>query len=127
MASAFRFWENLPNPGRSAQDSRRHDQVISGQRRAVAGASGRVADASRDVADDEHHPVSHALEAGGQDHRHRVADVHVRGVAVDWASVIPAGQRVGLPTYAFEKRHFWLDIPAAPSGDAGTRRTSMRI
>ena len=36
-----------------------------------------------------------------------LAEVHVRGVKVDWAAVLPAGQRVGLPTYAFRHQRFW--------------------
>ena len=36
-----------------------------------------------------------------------LAEVHVRGVPVDWAAVLPAGQRVELPTYNFQHRHYW--------------------
>jgi thioesterase domain-containing protein/aryl carrier-like protein len=36
-----------------------------------------------------------------------LAQVHVRGVAVDWAAVLPAGRRVDLPTYAFQHQRFW--------------------
>ncbi|MET8851708.1 acyltransferase domain-containing protein [Amycolatopsis sp. NPDC004625] len=36
------------------------------------------------------------------------AELHVRGVHVDWAATVPAGARVDLPTYAFDRRHFWL-------------------
>ncbi|MCG8915898.1 type I polyketide synthase [Actinokineospora sp. PR83] len=40
-----------------------------------------------------------------------MAELFVRGVAVDWAPVLPAGAasaRVDLPTYAFDHRHYWL-------------------
>ncbi|MFF3209015.1 acyltransferase domain-containing protein, partial [Streptomyces sp. NPDC002962] len=37
-----------------------------------------------------------------------VAEAFVRGVEVDWASVLPGGRRVDLPTYAFQRKHYWL-------------------
>ncbi|RSN71058.1 type I polyketide synthase [Actinomadura sp. WAC 06369] len=37
------------------------------------------------------------------------AEVFVRGVPVDWTSVLPpAPAPVDLPTYAFDQRHYWL-------------------
>ncbi|MFJ9950941.1 type I polyketide synthase [Kitasatospora sp. NPDC091207] len=48
-----------------------------------------------------------------------VAELFVRGVAVDWAATLPAGftrTHLDLPTYAFEHEHYWL--PATPSTDA---------
>ncbi|MET9826557.1 type I polyketide synthase [Streptomyces sp. NPDC006349] len=48
-----------------------------------------------------------------------LARLHTTGAGPDWAEVF-AGQgarRVDLPTYAFEKRTFWLDVPEqAPKG-----------
>src|ERR1035441_899474 len=49
-----------------------------------------------------------------------LAQVHVRGVAVDWAAVLPAGQRVELPTYAFQHQRYWPQPSPVPSGDAGS-------
>src|SRR5450755_1332535 len=48
-----------------------------------------------------------------------LAGVHVRGVAVDWAAVLPAGQRVELPTYAFQHQRYWpsASAPAVTGGD----------
>jgi rifamycin polyketide synthase module 1/2/3 len=38
-----------------------------------------------------------------------MAELFVRGVAVDWTAVLPpATGRVDLPTYAFDHRHYWL-------------------
>ncbi|GAA3453663.1 hypothetical protein GCM10018962_54960 [Dactylosporangium matsuzakiense] len=46
------------------------------------------------------------------------AELFVRGVGVDWAPLLgPAGRVVDLPTYAFQRRRFWLD--AAPGDPAG--------
>ncbi|MFI5468797.1 type I polyketide synthase [Streptomyces cacaoi] len=46
-----------------------------------------------------------------------MAELFVRGVAVDWTGLLPApgADWVELPTYAFDRRHYWLR--AAPAGD----------
>ncbi|MEU4246183.1 type I polyketide synthase [Amycolatopsis sp. NPDC026612] len=36
------------------------------------------------------------------------AELYVRGVPVDWTAAVPAAGHVDLPTYAFDRRHFWL-------------------
>ncbi|MFE9747961.1 SDR family NAD(P)-dependent oxidoreductase [Saccharothrix saharensis] len=36
------------------------------------------------------------------------AEAWVAGVAVDWARVFPGGRRVDLPTYAFQRRRYWV-------------------
>ncbi|MET9496297.1 type I polyketide synthase [Streptomyces sp. NPDC006552] len=41
-----------------------------------------------------------------------LAAVHVRGTAVDWEKFLPAAAPADLPTYAFQRRPFWLDAPA---------------
>ncbi|MCC9311976.1 SDR family NAD(P)-dependent oxidoreductase, partial [Kitasatospora sp. RB6PN24] len=38
-----------------------------------------------------------------------LAEAFVAGAAVDWTAVLPAGERVDLPTYAFQHDRFWLD------------------
>ncbi|MEV0643481.1 type I polyketide synthase, partial [Streptomyces sp. NPDC050619] len=46
-----------------------------------------------------------------------LAGVYVHGVEVDWAKFYPPGTAVvDLPTYAFQRERFWLDVPR--SGDA---------
>ncbi len=37
-----------------------------------------------------------------------LAEVWVRGVDVDWPGVFSGGQRVPLPTYAFQRERYWL-------------------
>ena len=36
-----------------------------------------------------------------------LAEVHVHGVPVDWTAVLPAGRRIDLPTYAFQRQRYW--------------------
>jgi acyl transferase domain-containing protein/acyl-CoA synthetase (AMP-forming)/AMP-acid ligase II/surfactin synthase thioesterase subunit len=39
-----------------------------------------------------------------------LAELFVRGVRVDWASLLPGtGRRIMLPTYPFQRQRFWLD------------------
>ncbi|WP_007027551.1 acyltransferase domain-containing protein, partial [Saccharomonospora iraqiensis] len=46
-----------------------------------------------------------------------LARLHVTGQAVDWATVHAGARRVDLPTYAFQRRRFWLDAPAKSTPD----------
>ncbi|MEU9273299.1 acyltransferase domain-containing protein, partial [Streptomyces sp. NPDC048251] len=51
-----------------------------------------------------------------------MAELFVRGVAVDWTGVLPTGTGtqpapVDLPTYAFDHQHYWLQ-PAVQATDA---------
>ncbi|OEJ36249.1 type I polyketide synthase [Streptomyces agglomeratus] len=49
-----------------------------------------------------------------------LAKLHVAGIGVDWQAFCAGtgARRVDLPTYAFEKRHFWLETPPAVAADA---------
>ncbi|MFI5783954.1 SDR family NAD(P)-dependent oxidoreductase [Nocardia sp. NPDC051570] len=49
-----------------------------------------------------------------------VATMHTRGATLDWTALNPNGSaaRIDLPTYPFQHRRFWLDMPAM-RGDAG--------
>ncbi|WP_345600227.1 acyltransferase domain-containing protein [Thermocatellispora tengchongensis] len=46
-----------------------------------------------------------------------LAEVHVRGVAVDWSAVLAEAERVDLPTYAFASQRFWPAPVASGAGD----------
>ncbi|MBC3839558.1 acyltransferase domain-containing protein [Streptacidiphilus sp. 4-A2] len=49
-----------------------------------------------------------------------LAEVYVRGVAVDWASVLAGGERIDLPTYAFQRQYYWpKPAPAGARPGAG--------
>ncbi|MEU7857482.1 SDR family NAD(P)-dependent oxidoreductase [Nonomuraea sp. NPDC049141] len=48
-----------------------------------------------------------------------VAEAHVRGVPVDWDSLLTGANRVDLPTYAFQRRHYWLETRTS-AGDVAS-------
>ncbi len=39
-----------------------------------------------------------------------LSTAHVHGVDVDWTPFFPGAARVDLPTYAFQRRRYWLDM-----------------
>ncbi|AXK33718.1 SDR family NAD(P)-dependent oxidoreductase [Streptomyces armeniacus] len=46
------------------------------------------------------------------------AELYVRGAPVAWDALLPGAQRVELPTYAFQRRRYWLET-ARWTGDLG--------
>ena len=42
-----------------------------------------------------------------------LAELHCRGLAVDWARVLPRGRMVALPTYPFQRQRYWLEATPA--------------
>ncbi|NSL43695.1 acyltransferase domain-containing protein, partial [Streptomyces sp. 8P21H-1] len=51
-----------------------------------------------------------------------LAELHVRGVRVDWDTVLDGHRRrrVNLPTYAFQRERLWLEESGGPAGDASS-------
>ncbi|MEU6963704.1 type I polyketide synthase, partial [Streptomyces chrestomyceticus] len=55
-----------------------------------------------------------------------LAEAFVNGAPVDWQTVLPAGEQVELPTYAFRRRRYWpegmlvLPMPGSTTAGAGT-------
>ncbi|MFI8455347.1 type I polyketide synthase [Kitasatospora sp. NPDC085464] len=45
-----------------------------------------------------------------------LAEAHVRGVRVDWRPALAGGRPVDLPTYAFQRRRYWLAQDTARTG-----------
>ncbi|AUA16933.1 Erythronolide synthase, modules 1 and 2 [Streptomyces malaysiensis subsp. malaysiensis] len=75
-------------------------------------------------------------EAGGLDRfLTSLGELHARGAAVDWRAVHRGGRRVDLPTYAFQRQHYWLvplpleprALPAAEDTDAWQYRVDWRV
>ncbi|WP_338894329.1 SDR family NAD(P)-dependent oxidoreductase [Streptomyces sp. TG1A-60] len=50
-----------------------------------------------------------------------LAEAHVHGTAPDWSIVLggPQASRVELPTYAFQRQRYWLELPATKDEVAG--------
>ena len=51
--------------------------------------------------------------------REALAELHVRGRAVDWSAVEGRGRCVTLPTYPWQRQRFWLDPPARSAQASG--------
>jgi acyl transferase domain-containing protein len=57
-----------------------------------------------------------------------MARLHARGIAVDWAALLPGGRSVSLPTYAFQHRRYWPQADdTAGRGDTSTSASPARL
>ncbi|WP_037664665.1 type I polyketide synthase, partial [Streptomyces griseofuscus] len=45
-----------------------------------------------------------------------LAELHISGTPVDWRVFFPDARRVDLPTYAFQRERYWLDVPRTATG-----------
>ncbi|MGY5123583.1 SDR family NAD(P)-dependent oxidoreductase [Streptomyces nigrescens] len=52
-------------------------------------------------------------EGGWSRFAQSLAQLWSHGVPVDWSTLLPAGRRVDLPTYAFQRQRYWLDDTGA--------------
>jgi len=85
----------------------------------------------RDLARPQLGPV-HAVSAlGGDDERtallQALADLHCQGVAVDWQKLLPAGSRLRLPSYPFQRRRYWRSTAPATVSSAGAWPPGERV
>ncbi|KIF79664.1 hypothetical protein QR77_03315, partial [Streptomyces sp. 150FB] len=61
-----------------------------------------------------------------------LGELSARGVSVDWAAVHDGGRQVALPTYAFQRQHYWLvprpaEVSAAPAAHEWHYRVDWRV
>jgi NADP-dependent 3-hydroxy acid dehydrogenase YdfG len=47
-----------------------------------------------------------------------LAEAHVHGARLSWPAILPPGQRVDLPTYAFQHQRYWPTLDPTPSAGA---------
>ncbi|QUH02488.1 SDR family NAD(P)-dependent oxidoreductase [Saccharopolyspora erythraea] len=66
-------------------------------------------------------PLSPSDRAEGPSLLEAVARLHVHGVEPDWSAVVAGREpaRVELPTYAFQRRRFWLPSTSADASSTG--------
>ncbi|MCX2953662.1 SDR family NAD(P)-dependent oxidoreductase [Lentzea sp. NEAU-D7] len=81
--------------------------------------SAMAADCLTDEADVLFRPVLRRDRPEETEALSAVSHAHVRGARVDWPAVFPASATtVELPTYAFQREHFWLSGTAAADAAA---------
>ncbi|MFB6893128.1 SDR family NAD(P)-dependent oxidoreductase, partial [Kitasatospora sp. NPDC056327] len=49
---------------------------------------------------------------------------HTEGAAVDWSTIVPDGPRADLPTYRFQREHYWVRRPAGGDVTSAGLRTA---
>ncbi|MFJ2900656.1 type I polyketide synthase, partial [Streptomyces sp. NPDC087218] len=49
-----------------------------------------------------------------------LAVAFVSGTETDWAPLLGTGRRIGLPTYAFQRKRYWIDVPGLTAPTPGT-------
>ncbi|MFJ6053813.1 type I polyketide synthase [Streptomyces sp. NPDC092307] len=56
-------------------------------------------------------------EGGAERFLTSLAEAYVAGAQVDWKQLFTSGNRVSLPTYAFQHQRYWLEDAVAPTAD----------
>jgi acyl transferase domain-containing protein len=56
-----------------------------------------------------------------------LATAHVAGVKVDWQTFFAGARRVDLPTYAFQREHYWFDARPPVARFEGTERDLLDL
>ncbi|WP_147339741.1 type I polyketide synthase [Actinomadura spongiicola] len=69
-------------------------------------------------------PVTHGRQPETVGLLGALARTHLRGRGPDWAAVVGGGRRVDLPTYAFQRRRYWITAPESGRGPEGAGRDS---
>ncbi|GAA2480569.1 type I polyketide synthase [Streptomyces longisporus] len=82
-------------------------------------ALGRDAVASAGAEEAVFVPLQRRTDQGVTGFMTGLARAFVHGAVVDWTAVLPPAQRVALPTYAFQHRHFWPEGTLLPPSEAG--------
>ncbi|MBL1110394.1 amino acid adenylation domain-containing protein [Streptomyces sp. 5-8] len=74
-------------------------------------------------------PSSVSGKNGASVIQHALAELHVRGVLVDWDGYFApfGGERVALPTYAFQRERFWFEPPLTREVGAGLNATGHAL
>ncbi|MEU9118132.1 type I polyketide synthase, partial [Streptomyces sp. NPDC048483] len=77
--------------------------------------------ASTILAEDETDHISIATQRADRDAEHTfvsaLAQLHAVGAGVDWKPLFAGGQRVDLPTYAFQRQRYWVKTSPLRAGD----------
>ncbi|WP_228470789.1 type I polyketide synthase [Streptomyces alkaliphilus] len=90
--------------------------------------SGSVRECLTGAAPDRRPGSVTALARRGRDEAaallHGLAESFTAGAEVDWSAAVPAGPRIALPTYAFDRQRHWLTDPADGGGTGLLDRTT---
>ncbi|MBM7058186.1 SDR family NAD(P)-dependent oxidoreductase, partial [Streptomyces sp. RHZ10] len=62
-------------------------------------------------------------EGGSERWMTALAEAHVHGLPVNWAQVLPKADPVDLPTYAFQRSHYWMTDPPQAAHTTSTTDT----
>ncbi|HEY2242069.1 MAG TPA: beta-ketoacyl synthase N-terminal-like domain-containing protein, partial [Streptosporangiaceae bacterium] len=89
--------------------------------------AGAITETMEDIAGPRQHTATSAVTVTGTLRRDdggpdrllaSLGEAHVHGVSADWPAVLPSGQRVALPTYAFQRERYWPAAAVAPVAEA---------